>query len=102
MRRGLLLVALALGAIAVLIVVSWYAEDGDWVGAGGVLILGAVVVAPLALPLRYLRSPSYRPIALGVAVLTGLVYLFLTIAGGLLLFPSALLVLLSTLTRQPP
>jgi hypothetical protein len=102
LRRRLLLVALALGAVIVA-AVSLDVADEDGAGAGLVfLTIGSGLLLPIAAPLLCLRTRWFRLLALGCALIAFLLYALLSLGGAFLLFPSALLVLLTIFTPQPP
>jgi hypothetical protein len=101
-RKWLLIAALALGVVAV-VAVSLTVADEDGAAAGfAFLSIGAGLLLPVVLPLLALRSRWFRLLALNCALIAFLLYALLSLGGGFLLFPSALLVALTIFTPQPP
>jgi hypothetical protein len=101
MRRAFLLVALAWGALVVLIVAVALAFGDDADDARLVAAFGALLLGPVAIPLALLRSRWYRPVTLLCACVAVVAHLALSLAGTFLLLPSALIVLASILTPPP-
>jgi hypothetical protein len=101
MRKALLLLALGWGVLFVLIVFGYYIDDADWATALIVLAGGALLLVPVALPLRLLRSRWYRIATFCCALVAALLDVALVLAGAFYLLPSAALVLLAVLPPQP-
>ncbi len=101
-RKWLLLAALALGVLAVAVVVIDVANE-DGAGDGlSFLPIAAGLLVPLAIPLLALRARWYRLLALVCALVALVIYAVLALGGAGPLFPSAVLVLLTIFTPQPP
>jgi hypothetical protein len=102
MRKALLLLALAWGALVVVIATGWVVADDDPGTAALVFAAGTVLLLPVALPLLVLRSRWYRLTAFTCGLLALTIYTALALVYAYLLWPSALLVLLSVLPPQRP